>query len=229
MATIGTSTCTSSRVPVTGYKTLAIGVLLLLTTTTILASKSIAFVPNILQRIVFHRVQNPSNSFLILANASNKDASTEMEKDDSIRIKSQTYNPFRLAVLRLGLTEPSMTSPLNYGKYDGTFACAYCGHELFDSTAKYDSGSGWPSFWRSLNENSISYKMEGDGRLECRCKNCSSHLGHLFLDGPLPSTVASEVLKESPASDPRAKTKPNLPRFCINGAALNYNQRNSEK
>lgn len=139
----------------------------------------------------------------------------------------QTRNPLRLAVLRLGMTEPRATSPFNYGKkYDvGQFTCAYCGQELFDGAAKYDSGSGWPSFWRTAAEGKVSYKREMDGRLECKCGRCNSHLGHVFLDGPTPSQVPQEILENSPESDPRGKssTAP-LPRFCVNGASLNYQQ-----
>lgn len=93
------------------------------------------------------------------------------QKNDSFQI--QTRNPFRLAVLRLGLTEPAATSPLNYGKYDGIFSCAYCDQPLFDSNSKYNSGSGWPSFWRTIDDNAVKYKTELDGRLECQCKRCS--------------------------------------------------------
>jgi peptide-methionine (R)-S-oxide reductase len=75
------------------------------------------------------------------------------------------------------ISEPAWTSSLNYGEKDGVFTCAYCGNGLFDSTSKYDSGSGWPSFWRSKEEAAIDYKMEFDGRLECRCGKCKSHLG----------------------------------------------------
>ena len=131
------------------------------------------------------------------------------KKDDSEEgsnnaIKPQTWNPLLLGVLRLGLTELAMTSPLNYGKYDGEFNCAYCGQTLFDSMAKFDSGSGWPSFWRTATADSVHYKSELDGRLECQCKKCRSHLGHVFLDGPRPSTVAPEVLAAAPESDPRS-------------------------
>ena len=139
--------------------------------------------------------------------------------------KVQTWNPFRLAVLRLGMTEFPATSPLNYGKYDGEFACAYCGNVLFDSTSKYDSKSGWPSFWRSADSTSIDYKMELDGRLECRCQKCKSHLGHVFLDGPGPSSIDQSLLEASPTSDPRGQTGRYLPRFCINGAALKFRDR----
>ena len=145
------------------------------------------------------------------------------EKDFTV----QTNNPLRLLVLRLGLTELRYTSPFNYGKYDGEFACAYCGQPLFDSTGKYDSGSGWPSFWRSLDESSIAYKREIDGRLECQCKKCSSHLGHVFLDGPLTTEVDATLLDESPSSDPRSRTGTYLPRFCVNGASLTFKGRGS--
>jgi peptide-methionine (R)-S-oxide reductase len=140
--------------------------------------------------------------------------------------KSFTWNPLRLAVLRLGLTEPAWTSPLNYGKYDdprGQFLCAYCRHVLFDGNAKYDSGSGWPSFWRSHDDTSISYRRELDGRIEVRCAKCQSHLGHVFLDGPHPSTVSKELFKSAPNTDPRSSNDNGyLPRFCINGASINY-------
>jgi peptide-methionine (R)-S-oxide reductase len=133
----------------------------------------------------------------------------------------KTWNPLRLLVLRLGFTEPAWTSPLNYQKKEGTFSCAYCGQALFNSDAKYDSGSGWPSFWRTIEEGAVSYKMEFDGRLECRCGRCQSHLGHVFLDGPRPTSVSQEILRLSPESDPRSKTdNGRLPRFCINGASL---------
>jgi peptide-methionine (R)-S-oxide reductase len=152
----------------------------------------------------------------------------QLSTDTKTIIQQKTWNPLRLGVLRLGLTEPAMISPLNYGKYDGTFRCAYCDHNLFDSNAKYDSGSGWPSFWRSINNNAIYYKPEGIGRLEVQCNNCHSHLGHVFLDGPKPNTVSQVLLQSSPLSDPRTSStskRNNLPRFCINGASLRYTPR----
>lgn len=151
-------------------------------------------------------------------NDNNKDSNDKKDNEYTI----QTWNPFRWLVLRLGFTEPAMTSPLNYGTYapDDTFVCAYCGTTLFRGNAKYDSGSGWPSFWRSANENSIMYQREWDNRLECRCHCCSSHLGHVFLDGPRPESVPTDLLQSSPSSDPRSSIGTYLPRFCINGAAL---------
>lgn len=119
--------------------------------------------------------------------------SSNNDDDDDFTI--QTWNPLRLLVLRLGLTEPAMTSPLNYGKYDGEFVCAYCGASLFDANAKYESG--WPSFWRTQHENAVSYKLEWDNRLECRCQRCSSHLGHvLSRRTSRPETVAPEFVEK---------------------------------
>lgn len=153
-------------------------------------------------------------------------ATTESSSTD---FKVQTWNPFRLAVLRLGLTEFPATSPFNYGKYDGEFTCAYCGNLLFDSNAKYESGSGWPSFWRTAaGSSSVQYKRELDGRLECQCAKCSSHLGHVFLDGPTPSSVDPGLLAASPESDPRGQTNRYLPRFCMNGAAMKFRDRRQQ-
>jgi len=134
----------------------------------------------------------------------------------------QTWNPLRLLVLKLGMTEPAWTSPWNYQKKrEGTFACAYCGLDLFDAKAKYDSGSGWPSFWRSTG--SVGLKQEWDGRVECRCSRCQSHLGHVFMDGPSKSSIVEANLVETiPPSDPQGATR--LPRFCINGASLKYKE-----
>jgi peptide-methionine (R)-S-oxide reductase len=154
-----------------------------------------------------------------ISNTVMKSSPNNEEPGQSYDVK--TRNPLRLMVLRLGLTEPAWTSPLNYQKKEGTFNCAYCGHELFDTASKFDSGSGWPSFWRSSKEGAMSYKMEFDGRLECRCGRCESHLGHVFLDGPRESDVPEGLLGSSPPSDPRSKRENSrLPRFCVNGASL---------
>jgi peptide-methionine (R)-S-oxide reductase len=187
--------------------------------------------PEILAALVLTTVISQATAFH-MAPAHATSASSKNEKktmcfskkegaDDEADFEVQTWNPLRLAVLRLGFTEPGWTSPLNYGKKDGKFSCAYCGQELFDSDSKYDSGSGWPSFWRSIDDGAISYKGEFDGRLECRCGRCTSHLGHVFLDGPRPSDVPEDLLSSCPPSDPRSKrTDARLPRFCVNGASL---------
>lgn len=142
------------------------------------------------------------------------------------KVERITWNPLRLMVLKLGFTELRWTSPLNYEKKDGVFKCAYCGLELFDSDGKYDSGSGWPSFWRSIKDGHVKYNMEWDGRLECKCGRCSSHLGHVFLDGPRPSKVPKEVYESAPPSDPRGKNPGGyLPRFCVNGASMTFEKK----
>lgn len=139
-----------------------------------------------------------------------------------------TWNPLRLAVLKLGFTELKYTSPLNYQKGDGNYNCANCGSLLFDSIGKYDSGSGWPSFWKTAGEDRVAMKREWDGRVECRCKSCGGHLGHAFGDGPWRSDVPGEELKLIPKSDPTfvsGKQKleyTRLPRFCMNGASLRF-------
>ena len=163
-------------------------------------------------------------------NATSATLTTTTTNETSKNIQRKTWNPFRLAVLRLKMTEPAMTSPLNYGKYNNndnaTFRCAYCDHILFPAAAKYNSGTGWPSFWRTAHNDSVAYHREWDGRLECRCSNCQSHLGHVFMDGPYPSKMMSqfpEWVASIPTSDPKSSS-PNacLPRFCINGFALTY-------
>ncbi|GFH44622.1 Mss4-like protein [Chaetoceros tenuissimus] len=137
-----------------------------------------------------------------------------------------TYNPFRLAVLKLGLTELRYTSPLNYEKREGIYKCANCNSELFSHEGKYDSGSGWPSFYKTFAEEKVAYKREWDGRIECACKNCGGHLGHAFPDGPKLMDIDAEILERLPSDDLKTFDLNNqysrLPRYCINGAALKF-------
>ena len=133
-----------------------------------------------------------------------------------------TYNPLKLAVLKLGLTELRFTSLLNYEKREGVYSCAGCGAPLFDSRGKYDSGSGWPSFFRTADGNGVELRREWDGRVECRCRVCEGHLGHVFPDGPRKTGVAPVALEELPESDMKVQGGTILPRYCINGAALTF-------
>ena len=139
--------------------------------------------------------------------------------------------PLRLAVLKFHWTEPAWTSPFNYGadgKYtDGSFTCADCGITLFDGKAKFDSGSGWPSFWRTHADGAVAYShADVFGRVECHCAKCGGHLGHVFDDGPplYTTKAAGEIL---PATD-FAASAGGLPRYCINGLAIRYRQSSSE-
>jgi len=105
-------------------------------------------------------------------------------------------------VLREHGTERAGSSPLNYEKRTGTFSCAGCGAPLFSSDAKYESGSGWPSFWAPL-PNAIATTVDnsyGMTRVEVRCAACGGHLGHVFPDGPHPTGE----------------------RYCMNGIALKF-------
>jgi peptide-methionine (R)-S-oxide reductase len=111
-------------------------------------------------------------------------------------------SPESYAVLRKGTTEKPFSSPLVTEHRNGTFACAGCSQPLFASSAKYDSHTGWPSFWESL-PNTISKRPDftmASPRTEVRCSNCGGHLGHVFNDGPKPTGL----------------------RYCMNGLALTF-------
>jgi peptide-methionine (R)-S-oxide reductase len=112
----------------------------------------------------------------------------EVEKtDDEWRA---TLSPEQYAVLRQAGTERPFSGEYVDAKDDGTYKCAACGNELFDSSTKFESGTGWPSFWEAARPDAVELiedRSHGMVRTEVRCARCGSHLGHLFPDGPRPT------------------------------------------
>ena len=114
----------------------------------------------------------------------------------------ERLSPERYAILRRHKTERAGTSALNHEKRPGRFLCAGCGHPLFDTATKFESGSGWPSFWQPL-DGAVGTRIDRTlwmTRVEVHCRRCGGHLGHVFEDGPKPTGL----------------------RFCMNGLALDF-------
>jgi peptide-methionine (R)-S-oxide reductase len=117
-------------------------------------------------------------------------------------LRDDQLSPAARHVLRDHGTERAGTSPLNYEKRTGIYHCAGCGTPVYDSGTKYDSGSGWPSFFREIPgavETTVDRTL-GMTRTEVHCATCHGHLGHVFPDGPQPTGL----------------------RHCINGVALDF-------
>jgi peptide-methionine (R)-S-oxide reductase len=111
--------------------------------------------------------------------------------------------PDQYAVLRQNGTERPFTSPLLNEHRPGVFACAGCDHSLFSSDTKFESGTGWPSFWAPLNEEAVGTTRDttlGTIRIAVHCARCGGHLGHVFDDGPKVTGL----------------------RYCMNGAAMTF-------
>ncbi len=103
-------------------------------------------------------------------------------------------------------TEPPFSGKYVDCKDDGTYTCVCCGEELFKSDTKFDSGTGWPSFWQAVSDEKIEYVSDtsyGMVRTEVNCKKCGSHLGHVFDDGPNPTNL----------------------RYCINSLSLDLKKK----
>ena len=111
--------------------------------------------------------------------------------------------PEAFAVARKHGTERAGTSPLNKEKREGMFNCVCCGEPLFSSADKFESGTGWPSFFRPLSKEAVAEKDDSGffmRRTEVHCATCEAHLGHVFTDGPKPTGL----------------------RYCMNGVAMTF-------
>ena len=114
-----------------------------------------------------------------------------------------TLTPQQYKVLRECGTEPPFSGKYVNHKENGTYVCAGCGNELFSSDTKFESGSGWPSFWDQVSEDAIEMRVDkshGMKRIEIICKKCGGHLGHVFDDGPNPTGL----------------------RYCVNSLSLDF-------
>jgi peptide-methionine (R)-S-oxide reductase len=124
----------------------------------------------------------------------------EIQKTD--REWQEILTPEQYKVLRQHGTERAGTSPLDKNYDEGTYVCAGCGQPLFNSDTKYDSGTGWPSFYQPLDK-AVDTQVDRSlfmSRTEVHCSRCGGHLGHVFSDGPRPTGQ----------------------RYCMNGVSLNF-------